>query len=83
MALQHVQEWLGDLPGCPGVVGRSYQMSRTHSRMSGSSQKPLRDLWEWSRCPPGCQGVVGRPSLFCRSGRESLPDVRVALSDIR
>ena len=36
-ALLHVRKWLGVLPGCPGVVGRS-------SRMPGSGREAFSDV---------------------------------------
>ena len=36
-ALQDVLEWSGGHPGCPGVVGRNYQMS-------GSDREALLDF---------------------------------------
>ena len=59
------REWLGDPPGCLGVLGGP------HKCPGG-----LADVREWSGGPPGCRGVVEKPSRMSRSGREALPDVR-------
>ena len=84
-ALLDFWEWSRGTPGCSEVIGRPYRMcgmpigifGRSHgcpgvvespSRMSGSGRKPSR--------------IPGRPSLMSGSVRKSLPDVRVALSDI-
>ena len=51
--------------------------------MSGSGLEILSDVWEWSGGLPRCPGMVERPCQMSRSGRETLPDVREALSDVR
>ena len=42
-ALSDVQEWSRGPPGCPGVVGKPYRMSRRPSQMFVSVQKSLPD----------------------------------------
>ena len=54
-ALPDFREWLGGLPGYPGVVERS-------SRMSVSGREAIPDVREWSGGHPGCPKVVGKPS---------------------
>ena len=44
-ALPDVWEWSGGPPGCPGVVGRPFQMN-------GSGSEALPDVWEWLGGPP-------------------------------
>ena len=58
--------------------------------MSGNGHEALPDDLEWLGNPPGslagplgCPGVVERPSRMSGSGRETLPDVQEALSDVR
>ena len=46
-ALSESREWLGEPPGCPGVVGSSYRKSEKPSRMSGSGQEAFPDVREW------------------------------------
>ena len=46
--LPDLREWLGGLPGCPGVVGRPSQMSGRPFVLSGSGWKSILDVWEWS-----------------------------------
>ena len=69
------REWLGDTPGCPGVLGRSLRcpgvvgsptwMAVRPFRISGSVQETLLDVRE----------KVGRPSRMSGSGQEALPNV--------
>ena len=71
-ALPHVCEWSGDSPGCPGVVGMPFRMSKSGreasrvvgkpSRMSESGRETLPYVRVWSG------GLTG--------GREANPDVR-------
>ena len=42
-----IQEWSGDPPGCPGVVGKPSRMSVRPSRISGSGRETLSDVREW------------------------------------
>ena len=71
--------WSGDIPKCPGVVGRT-------ARMPGCGRKALLDVRKWSGGIPSCLGVVGSPSRTSESGREALSDVREwseALPEVR
>ena len=83
-SLPKVREWLGGPAGCPGVVGRPSQISRSGreaSLMSGSGQ-----YLGVVESPAGCLGVVERLSRMSGSGQEALPDVREwweALLDVR
>ena len=63
-ALTDAREWLGDPPGCSGVVG-------IPSRMFEKGQESLPDVWQWSGGLPDCQGVVKRPSRMTRIGMEA------------
>ena len=76
LALPNVQEWSGDPPVCPGVVGRPSRMSGCGPDTVPNHRKDLPDVQEWSGVPPGCPGVVGRPSRMSGSGREAIHDVR-------
>ena len=55
-ALSNVRECSGDRHRCPGVVGTSFRMFgvvRSPSRMSGSGQKAIPNVWEWLGGPLG------------------------------
>ena len=68
-ALPNVHEWLGGLPGYPGVV-------EMPCRMSEKASQPLPDIREVLLTTPGHPGVVMRTSRMFDSGREDLPHVR-------
>ena len=86
-ALSKFREWSGVPLACPGMVGRTSQLSGSgHEdlRMSGvvvrtswisrSSQEGLPDVRECSGGPPDVR-VFGRPSRMSGSGRETIPVV--------
>ena len=58
-------------------------MSGSPYRMAGSDRLALLDVLEWSGVPSGCPAVVRRPSWLSWSSRETLPDVRKPLTNIR
>ena len=58
-------------------------MSKSPYRMAGSDRLALLDVLEWSRVPFRCPAVVRRPSRLSGSSRETLPDVRKPLMNIR
>ena len=62
--LPDIQEWSGDPPGCPRVVGRS--TPDDHEWMGGPHG--------WSGVPPGYPGVVRRPH-GCSRGPPRCPGV--------
>ena len=88
LALSDVQEWSGDSPGCPGVVGGTPvcpEVVGRHSRLSGSGQEALSEVQERLGGPTRCLVVVKRSSRLSGSsqkarmtgiGWEALPDVR-------
>ena len=83
--LWNVWEWLGGPPGCPGVVGRPFRMSRRvgrPSRMSVSGQETLTDARVWLGGLPGCSGVFGMPSWMTGSCRVSIPKDRRASPEV-
>ena len=45
--------------------------------------RPFQDVQKWSVSHPGCLGVVRRPSRMSWSGREDIPDILVALPNVR
>ena len=51
--------------------------------MSVSGRESLSDNQKWSGGPPECPGVVEMPSRMSVSDRETLPNVREALPDVR
>ena len=53
------------------------------SRTSGIVRETLPDVWGGVGRPSQMSEVVGRPSRISRSGRESFPDVRYALPNVR
>ena len=83
LALSDVREWSGGPPGCSGVVGRPYRMSRSPYWMAGSDLLALLGVLEWSRAPSGCPAVVRRLSRLSGSSLETLPDVQKPLTNIR
>ena len=75
-ALPEVREWSEGPRGCPGVVRRFSQMSKSGLQALPDVRVALPNIWELSGDRSGCPGVVGKSSHMSVSGWEAYPDVR-------
>ena len=81
-ALPVVQEWTGDPPGCPAVVGGPLGCPGVVGGPPGCP-RGLAGAQECSGRPPESSSVVEKPSRMSGSGREALLEVQEALPVVR
>ena len=64
----NVREWSGCPPGCLGVVGIPFRMSRSGRENLPDVKEALSDIREQSGGPPRCPVLVDWPSQMYETG---------------